>query len=389
MRSFHRTLAVFMFAVLLWLGATGSMVQILDLKTILSGAPETDPTMQSINEGKFGDFFDYETATFADLSAQRIPASFDYSRAFETVIGAAKRAAASKAPNFVELRMVGSAPIGQVRFGDDVRAFDAATGDAVQAVSIAPLFPPYSLRQRFKELHRFWFTPEQPGVYFGLLVGLLLWTMIVSGLVLYFRLLNQRRGLQRPNLIWLTGDILRALHRSVSLIAAVFLIAVATSGTLLAFESVWHLLAPRAPHSAPADITYDEILPMVKSTLRAMANYAPNVPIKAIRVRRYGQFSQGVIITDEKVTRQVVFDTMTGKPLDLSTPGYPASGFPFGRQAHEWIKHFHSGYMFGLSGRLMNLFAGLSLVFLSLSGAAMYIQMWRRRRDAGIKNLLW
>ena len=132
-----------------------------------------------------------------------------------------------------------------------------------------------------------------------------------------------------------------------------------------------------------------EVLPMLNATVAAMARTEPGVRIKAIRLRLYGGFKQGVVVTDEKVTRQIVFDTTTGKSLDLNTPGYPEAGFPFGREGHEWVKHFHSGYLFGTSGRVMNLFAGLSLVFLSVSGLAMYWQMWRKRRAGGRNAILW
>jgi uncharacterized iron-regulated membrane protein len=53
------------------------------------------------------------------------------------------------------------------------------------------------------------------------------------------------------------------------------------------------------------------------------------------------------------------------------------------------MKHFHSGAMFGLSTRAMNLFAGLSLIFLSASGLYMYFDMWLKRRKGGRNNLFW
>ena len=193
MRTVHRLFGICSFALMLWIGVTGSLMQILDLNAILGNAPESDPTMQSINEGKFGDFFDYETATLADLLAQPLPASLDYPRAFVTVRDAARKQVPDVAPNFIELRMKGATPIGQVRFHHDVKAFDAITGAPVAAVPIDPLFAPYSLRQRLKQLHRLWFTPEQPGVYFDLVTGAIMWTMIVTGLVTYFRLVRQRR----------------------------------------------------------------------------------------------------------------------------------------------------------------------------------------------------
>ena len=37
----------------------------------------------------------------------------------------------------------------------------------------------------------------------------------------------------------------------------------------------------------------------------------------------------------------------------------------------------------------MDLFAGLSLIFLSLSGLIMYVDLLRRRRRGGRKQLFW
>ena len=56
---------------------------------------------------------------------------------------------------------------------------------------------------------------------------------------------------------------------------------------------------------------------------------------------------------------------------------------------HEWVKHFHSGYLFGLPARVLDLLAGLALVFLSVSGLIMYFEMYRRRVRAGRKGAFW
>ena len=95
------------------------------------------------------------------------------------------------------------------------------------------------------------------------------------------------------------------------------------------------------------------------------------------------------MVTGAGGTRQILFNTENGRVANLEEPGYPASGFPFGTQTHEDIKHFHSGDMFGWSTRLMNLVAGLSMIYLSISGIVMYVDMWLKRRKAGRKGLAW
>jgi uncharacterized iron-regulated membrane protein len=139
--------------------------------------------------------------------------------------------------------------------------------------------------------------------------------------------------------------------------------------------------------SAPLDDA--EAARMMASTLTAFRRLEPETPIKVLRVRIYGPMKQGVVITGGGETRQLVFNTETGKTTTLTEPGYPSSGFPLGVQVHEDVKHFHSGHMFGLPARAMNLFAGLSLIFLSVSGLVMYADLWLRRRKLGRNGLFW
>jgi hypothetical protein len=128
---------------------------------------------------------------------------------------------------------------------------------------------------------------------------------------------------------------------------------------------------------------------MTATTLQAMQRLHPGASIKAIRLRTFGQMKQGVVITGGEPTDQWVFNAETGQPASLTEPTYPRSNFPFGVQTHENMKHFHSGAMFGISTRSMNLFAGLSLIFLSVSGLVVYFDMWLKRRKGGRNSFVW
>ncbi len=57
---------------------------------------------------------------------------------------------------------------------------------------------------------------------------------------------------------------------------------------------------------------------------------------------------------------------------------------------HFWVK-LHSGELLGDAGRGMGVFAGLSLLFLTLSGFWIYLQMYRRRTKSGPawKRFFW
>nr|WP_260929379.1 PepSY domain-containing protein [Novosphingobium sp. 9] len=123
--------------------------------------------------------------------------------------------------------------------------------------------------------------------------------------------------------------------------------------------------------------------------MRAFRAQEPDTPIRAIRARIwYGQ-AEGAVVTATDPTRQLVYNTANGQRQGLSSPLYPRSAFPFGTDVHEWMKHFHSGELLGLPARMLDLLAGISLVFLSASGLWMYIDLWRKRARSGRKALFW
>ena len=398
MRVVHRTLSIAACLVFLYLGVTGSMIQLLDLKELFSGAPESSSGMQSINEGKSG-HPDYAVLTPADYTAEPLPKNLDLLKAFQMVLTGLHEIRPESKPIFVELRYAHGTPIGQAHYGemvlnpervdDGLVAVDATTGAPVPAVSVPPPVPPHSFRETLKKWHRFWVRHDKPGVYAELLAGIALWTLIITGLTMYFRLLKQRRRLNRKQLFWMAGGRLRAYHRAIAVISAVLLIGVAFSGTWLGFESSWHTFAKPPPHAVTPELTDADVIDMAGATLNVLRLAEPAERIKVLRVRYYGGMRQGVVITDEPVTRQLVFNTATGKEVSLTEPGYPSSGFPFGLQMHEDIKHLHSGFLFGLWARVLDLLAGLGLIFLSISGLLMYLDMWTNRRIAGRGQFLW
>ncbi len=396
MRTVHRILATFAVTVLLYLGVTGSLMQSLDLAEIISGAPERAPGMQSINEGKNGNL-EYAVVTVGDYDAAPLPKDLDVPQALHTVLEGLHREIPGAHPTFVELRVANGSTIGQARFGpinprhfaDGIRAVDARTGAAVAAVDVVPMVPALSARETLKHWHRFWNRRDVPGVYVELLCGTILWVLLVTGLTMYFRMLKQRRKIRRPQLFWKGGGRWRELHRIIAVAAAILLIAVAFSGTWLGFESTWHTFQGGAPSARVAELGDAEVMEMADATLRALHAFDPRVAVKVLRMRSYAGMSQGVVVTDDPVTRQLVFNTATGKPVGLSEPGYPPSGFPLGVATHEWVKHFHSGFLFGPWARVLDLLAGLSAIFLAVSGLTMYLDMYGRRRRSGRKALFW
>ncbi len=401
MRTFHRILAILTVVVMLFLGVTGSSIQAIDLYTLHTHTPQADPVVLSMNEGRWGNG-ELAAITVNDLDAPALPQDFNYDQAFQTTLQAMRAQAPDAAPNYAEVRMKDGIPVGQVRLGRDVKAFDVQTGAAVEALvgtTSRTANLPRTWRQKLKEIHRFWGAQwesvwgrrDVPGVWFELVAGLLLWTLIITGLVMYFQLLKARQKLKKPQLFWVAGGWWRSLHRTISVIAAVLLLCVAFSGTWLGFESVYSALQPRGQGGPrePATLSDADALQMVGATLASFRALEPQTPIKALRVRMFGTMKQGVVIAGGAATRQVLINTANGKLASLTEPEYPKVGFPFGLQTHEDIKHFHSGALFGLPARWLSLLAGLSLVYLSISGVVMYFDLWSKRKKIGRKGFLW
>jgi len=389
MKTVHRLIAILASVLMLYLGTTGSLMQIIDLHALLTHTPESDPTMQSINEGINGQF-DYAVLTERDYTAAALPEGLNFAKALSTVLRASHKYAPNIQPRLVELRVVDGAVVGQVSTGTNIDAFNAGTGESVAAVNIRPPYvPPPSLRETVKDFHRFWFTNDVPGVWAELGCGVILWALIITGLVTYFRLLSARAQLGRRQFFWLSGGLWRGLHRAVAVAAAVFLIAIAASGSLLGFEGTWRAAANPRPVDASAPLSDEQVQQMARAALNAFRREEPQTPIKVLRLRVYGTMKQGVVVVGSEPTRQLAYNTDTGKLAGLTEPGYPSGGFPFGRDVHQAIKHFHSGYMFGLTARWMDLFGGLSLIFLSGSGIFMYFDLWWKRRKTGRRSVFW
>jgi hypothetical protein len=230
--------------------------------------------------------------------------------------------------------------------------------------------------------------------------------MIVTGIVLYFQLLRTRKRAGLNHVFWSAGGWWRSTHRAVSILAAVFLLVVSISGTLLSLDTValgiygmTHTNAgrySRFPVGMIGDLSSplpDAKLPAMLSTTISSFNAAKgDLPIKVLRLRYFAGMPQGLIISGGATaddTKQIVFNTDTGKTASMTEPSYPYQGFPFGWEEHEFMKQIHRGDALGIPGRLMDLFAGLSLIFLSASGLVMYVDLLRRRIRGGRKQLFW
>jgi uncharacterized iron-regulated membrane protein len=400
MRTYHRVLALFILVFTLYLSTTGTLIQLTDLRTLYTHASADNPNMMAIREGINGTS-DFQVIDNADYTASTLPDDLDATTALNRVMTAARAGVGTAPIQYVELRMVDGAPVGQIKSDARLLRFDVASGvllsEGKPTQAAGGTFG-RSLRNTFKGLHRMTAISDWT-LWVNVLIGLSLCAMLVTGLVMYFRLLAARRRVGRAGLFWSAGGTWRSLHRAISLLSAAFLLVVALSGTWLSVESLGRAIMGVYERAALArgELVLDgnapvhdsELSSMLETTLDAYRRSQVAAPIRVMRLRVYGGMQQGVIVTGEEEARQLVFNATSGRRAGTTEPGYPPQHFPFGWQAHQIAKQVHRGDIIGLPGRWMDLFSGLSLIFLSVSGAVMYVDLWQRRRRSGRASLLW
>jgi uncharacterized iron-regulated membrane protein len=405
-RPIHRIVGSIIMLFTLYIGITGSIIQSVDLKAIASHAAATDPEMQAIRESIDGTG-NFSVIAPTDYAAPALPANYDFNAAMATVLRSVRGSAGADTPlKYLELRVVDGKPIGLVQAADKMVRVDPATGTVLPNPPARPRGGrPSSMHQTFKNLHRASILSDK-WEFLNALIGIGLFSMIVTGLVLYFKLLRTRKRAGLNQIFWSAGGWWRSTHRAVAIIAAVFLLVVSISGTLLALDTfalgiygMTHTSAgkySRFPVGMIGDLSSplpDAKLPaMLSTTLSAFQSAKGATPIKVLRLRYYAGMPQGLIVSGGNSaddTRQVVFNADSGKTASMTEPSYPYQGFPFGWEEHELMKQIHRGDIIGVPGRLMDLFAGLSLIFLSTSGLVMYVDLLRRRRRGGRKQLFW
>jgi len=405
MRSVHRNIAFLVSVFALYLGITGTLIQITDLHTLWTHAPATDPNLQAIRESINGPP-NYQVIADTDYSAAELPAGFGFEHALASGLRSATNMLGSTPVRYIEVRMAGNRPVIQVRFPSRLLAFDAVSGEELPDLARSHLdpTPPQSqgvpsIRTTIKGLHRMTAFGDR-ALYVNVTVGVGLCTLIFTGLVMYFRLLSARIRFRGPSPLWYAGGWWRTLHRGVAVIAALFVVLATLSGFMLAIDSLGHGLfmanlkaGSGPPRTRFADVssplTNAELPAMLRTTMAAFRAGEPVAPIKVIRLRYFAGMPQGIIVSGNQDVRQLVYNAASGRRVSMTEPGYPATGQPFGWQEHQLMKQIHRGDWLGLPGRGMDLIAGLSLVFLSASGIAMYLDLWVRRRRGGRAGLLW
>lgn len=398
LRSIHRMVTVPIVLFTLFLAVTGIIIQVIDLDVILTHAPADNVNVRSMREAFDGPGA-YQVRHTQDYLAPSLPAGFDYTAALTRDLPSLRKAAGHTPLSFVEFRMEGGHPAAVAGMGAGHVAVDAASGivTAHTAKDIVESQSPESDRNTWKHLHRMT-TFGNGALIINVLVSLGLVILIVTGLWIYVKLARQRRRIGKSIVYWSAGGTWRSLHRVISLVAALWLVVVTLSGAWLAVESLGLAVtmmthAPgkgRMAPPAPTPVADQELPAMLRATLAAATRDAPGEAITVLRLRHYGPYAQGVVVTaGEEQSRQLVYNTATGEGMSETEAGYPPVPFPFGWQAHQIAKSIHRGDWFGMTGRWADLLAGLAMAYLSVSGMVMYWIMWRKRATGGRRALFW
>ena len=173
---------------------------------------------------------------------------------------------------------------------------------------------------------------------------------------------------------------MRQIHRWISLVAAAFLLIVATTGVVL---QVQRLTGEDEDHDREAEVALampaNAYAPMFARTLEIARARAPGRAIASIELQLVGDEPKGVITFPGDPGRQITVDARDGKVLKDEA-----------HEAESLVLRIHSGEILGEPGVVLGVFWGSALVVLSLTGFIVYLELYRRRRKAsGKKGLFW
>jgi uncharacterized iron-regulated membrane protein len=258
------------------------------------------------------------------------------------------------------------------------------------------------LRERIKSFHK-GDAFGLPGQLIGLLTGGALIVMTLSGLVLYLQLWRARRRVGQAGLFWKSRESAwRRLHRIVAIVAAVFVLNKAVTGTILAWGEfqtklavVYHILSPSYPMPTPLppyseDRLSGDLLGALQRGFDAALQAAPSAPIVWVELVRRGGQSKALVTIGGSRPQTLAFDMLSGVPVDDWAIRGTQKGNGYFADWHQILKRMHRGDIIGhFAGRYVDITFGIALLYLVTSGMVLYVQMFKRRTRAGQFGLFW
>jgi len=310
----------------------------------------------------------------------------------------------------VDLRMVGLLPRLQFAEANGDRAtrvrFNAFTGaamsdDVADAVAVDP--SNHDFRNWIKSWHRgniIGFT----GQWIGVLTGLSLIAMVVTGVYFYFQLWNARRAIGRSGFFWVSREsIWRRLHRWTAIVSAVFVLNIAVSGVVLALGELildyylrYHIGFDPYPRPTPLPAQSSaplpkDFIPLLQTSYQAALSQNPQALITSVTlVERGDGVPHGLVVLGGPAPQTLAFNAVSGAPVaDWATGGVQV-GQGYYADWHQIVKRIHRGDIIGsFSGRYIDITAGLCFLYLVVSSFVMYTDLFTQREKLGRKGLFW
>ena len=303
----------------------------------------------------------------------------------------------------VELRVAGGNPRLQLAEASGerstMRRFHAATGAPMsQQVADGDPFangpPPLPFRDWLKSWHK-GDIAGLAGQAVALCAGLVLLVMVVTGVGAYLRMWRMRRGMNKRGLFWNSQESLwRRLHRWIAIVAAVLLLNVAVTGSILEVGEILVQLAVRhhvgsPPYPLPTPLPTLSEAPLagdlqqaLRSTYAAGLAAAPGEPVVILQIVQRGGAQKGLATVGGAHARVLAFD-MAGRPVaDWATAGVQRGNGYFA-DWHQVLKRMHRGDIVGhFGGRYFSIAVGLAFLYLVASGFVLYGQLLRQRARA-------
>lgn len=396
MRTWHRWLmTAFSLLLVYWVGA-GLAIALFDL---------ADPAqVWALHGGGPGARLDGGAAAARPLPA---PATLTEG------IGAALRQSGDMVVASADLRMAGALVRLELAEADGARVhrryFDASTGEKLpreraEDNPYSHMTPHMATRETVKSFHK-GDAGGLAGQTLGLIAGLGLTAMAVTGMVLYAKLWSGRRKLGRPGLVWAgpKESRWRVFHRAVALFAALFILNKGVTGSILAGTELLLQMSLRygvgtPPYPLPTPtppVSAGKLPPDIATQLQtgyaASAALHPGAKITAVTlVTRDGGQAHALVTLGAPQIEIAAYDSLGGAPVaDWATGGVQVGNGYF-TDWHQVLKRLHRGDIVGrFSGRYLDIATGLALLYLLTSGFVMYVDLHRRRMRMDRRGLFW
>jgi uncharacterized iron-regulated membrane protein len=303
----------------------------------------------------------------------------------------------------VRLRVVGPEPEIEFATADGDRQsmlrFFALTGEPMTAAQADGDPAAQSAAAQRRNVLKSWHRGNIAGIFgqiIGLTTGVALTAIAVTGLGAFLGIWRLRRQRGRTAVFWTGRESLwRRMHRWTSVIAAVLVLNLALTGSVLAYGEIqlWaflhHTLSVPAPYPRPGPLppvsaqTLSSDIPTMLGKAFGSANTQAS-GISKIEIVSRNSTEMALVTTTGPSPRILAIDANTGKRVaDWSESGVQRGNGYF-TDWHQVVKRMHRGDIIGrFAGRYVMLANGLALAYLLISGVVMYLQLRHGRRGRG------